>query len=114
VSFLAFFFIVVSLLSFVAAQLILKRAMEFSTTNGLRNSRFVSLAAVGTALMTVSFFLTLGLLQRFDLSYLYPFQGLSVIFITLMAAVVLKEKLSLRLTVGAVLITAGIVLVALS
>ena len=113
-SFLAFLLIVVSLLSFVAAQLILKRAMEFSATNGLRNSRFVSLAATGIALMTVSFFLTLGLLQRFDLSYLYPFQGLSVIFITLMAAVALKEKLNLRLTVGALLITTGIVLVSLS
>ena len=113
-SILAFFFIVVSLLSFVLAQLILKRAMEFSATNGLRNSRFVSLAATGIALMTVSFFLTLGLLQRFDLSYLYPFQGLSVIFITLMAAVALKEKLNLRLTVGALLITTGIVLVSLS
>ncbi len=113
-SFLAFFFIVVSLLSFVAAQLILKRAMEFSATNGLRNSRFVSLAAIGVALMTVSFFLNLGLLQRFDLSYLYPFQGLSVIFITLMAAIVLKEKVSLRLTIGAVLISAGIVLVSMS
>jgi uncharacterized membrane protein len=114
VSILAFLLIVVSLLSFVAAQLILKRAMEFSATNGLRNSRFVSLAATGIALMTVSFFLTLGLLQRFDLSYLYPFQGLSVIFITLMAAVALKEKLNLRLTVGALLITTGIVLVSLS
>jgi uncharacterized membrane protein len=114
VSFLAFFFIVVSLLSFVAAQLILKRAMEFSKTNGLRNSRFVSLAAIGVALMTVSFFLTLGLLQRFDLSYLYPFQGLSVIFITLMAAVVLKEKVSARLTIGTLLISAGIVLVSMS
>lgn len=113
-SILAFFLIVVSLLSFVVAQLILKRAMEVSATNGLRSSRFVSLAAVGVVLMTVSFFLTLGLLQRFDLSYLYPFQGLSVIFITLMAAVVLKERLSLRLTVGAVLISAGIVLVSMS
>ena len=113
-SILAFLLIVVSLLSFVAAQLILKRAMEFSLTNGLRNSRFVSLVAIGIALMTVSFFLTLGLLQRFDLSYLYPFQGLSVIFITLLAAVVLKEKLSARLTLGALLITAGIVLVSLS
>ena len=113
-SILALFFIVVSLLIFVAAQLILKRAMEFSKTNGLRNCRFVSLAAIGTALMTVSFFLTLGLLQRFDLSYLYPFQGLSVIFVALMAAVVLKEKLSLRLIVGAVLISAGIVLVSMS
>src|SRR5437867_33040 len=74
----------------------------------------LSRAAIGIALMTVSFFLTLGLLQRFDLSYLYPFQGLSVIFITLTAAVVLKEKLSLRLIVGAVLISAGIVLVSMS
>jgi uncharacterized membrane protein len=114
VSILAFFFIVVSLLSFVAAQLILKRAMALSATHGFRNSRFVSLAAIGIALMTVSFFLTLGLLQRFDLSYLYPFQGLSVIFITLMAAVVLKEKLNMRLAIGALLISVGIVLVAMS
>jgi uncharacterized membrane protein len=64
--------------------------------------------------MTISFFITLGLLQRFDLSYLYPFQGLSVIFITLLAAVVLKEKLNLRLTIGALLISAGLVLVSLS
>ena len=111
---LAFFFIVVSLLSFVAAQLILKRAMAFSAANGLRNPHFVSLVTIGVGLMTISFFLTLGLLQRFDLSYLYPFQGLSVIFITLLAAVALREKLSMRLTIGAVLITAGIVLVSMS
>ncbi len=113
-SFLAFFFIVVSLVTFVAAQLILKRAMEFSATRGMHNSYFVSRVAIGVALMTVSFFLTLGLLQRFDLSYLYPFQGLSVIFITILAAVVLREKLSARLAIGAILITAGIVLVSMS
>jgi uncharacterized membrane protein len=114
VSFLAFVLIVVSLLSFVVAQLVLKRAMEFSATSSMRNSRFILLISEGIALMTISFFLTLGLLQRFDLSYLYPFQGLSVIFITLTAAVVLKEKLNLRLTVGALLISAGIVLVSFS
>lgn len=113
-SFLAFFFIVVSLLSFVVAQLVLKRAMEFSTKSGLRHSRFIWLVTLGVLLMTISFFITLGLLQRFDLSYLYPFQGMSVIFITLMAAVVLKEKLNLRLTIGALLLSAGIVLVSLS
>ena len=113
-SFLAFFFIVVSLASFVAAQLILKRAMETTTSTGFRNAQFVSKVTGGVSLMTISFFLTLGLLQRFDLSYLYPFQGLSVIFITLMAAFVLKEKLSVRLTIGALLISAGIVLVSLS
>ena len=113
-SFLAFFFIVVSLLSFVVAQLILKRAMEATTTTGFRNAQFLSKIIGGVFLMTISFFLTLGLLQRFDLSYLYPFQGLSVIFITLTAAVVLKEKLNMRLTIGALLISAGIVLVSMS
>jgi uncharacterized membrane protein len=113
-SILAFFFIVVSLLSFVVAQLILKRAMEATTTTGFRNVRFLSKVTAGTILMTISFFLTLGLLQRFDLSYLYPFQGLSVIFITLTAAIVLKEKLNMRLAIGALLISVGIVLVSMS
>jgi len=114
VNFFAFFLIVVSLVSFVAAQLILKRTMEATATIGFRNAQFVWRVTAGIVLMTISFFLTLGLLQRFDLSYLYPFQGLSVIFITLMAAFVLKEKLSVRLTIGALLISAGIVLVSLS
>ena len=113
-SLLAFFFILASLLSFVVAQLVLKRAMESTRKSGFRNLRFVLRVAGGIVLMTISFFLTLGLLQPFDLSYLYPFQGLSVIFITVMAAVVLKEKLNLQLTIGALLISAGIVLVSLS
>ena len=106
--------ILISLSTFVAAQLFLKRAMESTTARGFRNSRFVSLLSAGIVLMTISFFLTLGLLQRFDLSYLYPFQGLSVIIISLMAAVTLKEKLTLPLTIGSLLISLGIVLVSLS
>jgi uncharacterized membrane protein len=113
-SLLAFFFIVVSLVSFVAAQLILKRAMQASRRTGFRNAQFAWKIASGTVLMTISFFLTLGLLQRFDLSYLYPFQGLSVILITLTAAVVLKERVNLRLAIGVLLISVGIVLVSLS
>jgi len=112
---LSLFFIVASLLSFVGAQLVLKRAMESTIQSiGLRSLRFISRMAAGIALMTISFFLTLGLLQRFDLSYLYPFQGLSVIIITILAAVILKEKLTAQLTIGGVLISAGIVLVSLS
>ena len=113
-TFLSFLFIVASLLSFVVAQLVLKRAMVSIAESGFRNLRFISSVAVGIFLMTISFFLTLGLLQRFDLSYLYPFQGLSVIIITLMAAVMLKERLTLQLTIGALLISGGIVLVSLS
>jgi uncharacterized membrane protein len=114
VTFLAFFLIVVSLLSFVVAQLVLKRAMEISRGTSLRNPQIIWLVTVGVVLMTISFFITLGLLQRFDLSYLYPFQGLSVIIMTVMAAVTLKEKVTLQLTIGTILIAAGIVLVSLS
>lgn len=108
------FLILISLGTFVAGQILLKHAMETTAGVGFRNFRFVSLLSGGVALMTVSFFLTLGLLQRFDLSYLYPFQGLSVIIISLLAAVILKEKLTFQLTLGALLISLGIVLVSLS
>ena len=78
------------------------------------NGRFSSLSSLGRAAMAVSFFLTLGLLQRFDLSYLDPFQGLSVIFVSLAAIVFLGEKLNLRLALGSLLIAVGLVLVSLS
>ena len=111
---LAFFFIVTSLVTFVAGQLFLKRAMESTATSAGTRARLIRLLGSGIFLMTISFFLTLGLLQRFDLSYLYPFQGLSVIIISFAAAIVLREKLTLQLTIGAALISIGIVLVSLS
>jgi uncharacterized membrane protein len=114
VNFLAFAFILTSLVTFVAGQLFLKRAMESTGAAGGRHPRFGALLAAGIFLMTISFFLTLGLLQRFDLSYLYPFQGLSVIIISFAAAIVLRERLTLQLTIGAALISIGIVLVSLS
>ena len=111
---LAFSFILTSLVTFVAGQLFLKRAMESTAQTDGTRARFVRLLGSGIFLMTISFFLTLGLLQHLDLSYLYPFQGLSVIIISVMAALVLKEKLTLRLALGALLITAGVILVSMS
>jgi uncharacterized membrane protein len=105
------FLIVIWLVTFVAGQLFFKRAMELLEAAGLRNRKTISILSAGIVSMTISFFLNLGLLQRFDLSYLYPFQGLSVIIITLAAAVLLHEKLTLRLTIGAILITVGVALV---
>jgi drug/metabolite transporter (DMT)-like permease len=113
VNFLALLLIVIALSCFVGGQLFLKHAMQ-PAGGRITRRRLVVLLAAGIFLMTISFFLTLGLLQRFDLSYLYPFQGLSTIIISLMAAVLLKEKLSLRLVLGTLLISAGIVLVSLS
>ncbi|MEY2519722.1 MAG: hypothetical protein QOF24_1481 [Verrucomicrobiota bacterium] len=110
--FLPFLFIVISLVAFVAGQLFLKRAMESQAS--LTRPRFIGCLVAGIGAMTISFFLTLGLLQRFDLSYLYPFQGLSVIIISVAGAIVLREKLTLQLLIGAGLISAGIVLVSMS
>ena len=110
----ALLLILTSLVTFVAGQLFLKHAMELSTARGFRNGKVISILSRGIFFMTISFFLTLGLLQRFDLSYLYPFQGLSVIIISGAAAIVLREKVTLNLAIGALLISAGIVLVSLS
>jgi len=110
----ALFLILVALFSFVAGQIFLKHAMELTGRHDSNRARIAGRLAAGIFLMTISFFLTLGLLQRFDLSYLYPFQGLSIVMISLTAAIVLKEKLTARLTIGAILITAGVVLVSMS
>ena len=65
----------------------------------------------GVATMTLGFFLWLGLMSQYDLSYLYPFEGLHYILIVLAAAVFLKEKASLSLWLGVALISAGVVIV---
>ncbi len=109
-----FVLIPVALLAFVSGQLFLKHAMESSAAKGFRDTQVIFFLSSGIFSMTIHFFVTLGLLGHLDLSYVYPFQGLSVIIISLAAAIVLREKLNLRLTIGALLITAGIVLVSLS
>ena len=101
-----------AMLAFVAGQLLFKHAMQTSHQGFDRH--FAKFFVPGVLSMTISFFLTMGLLQRFDLSWVYPFQGLSVIIISLLGGIVLKEKLSLQLILGALLISVGVVLVSLS
>lgn len=111
---LSLFLILVWLAAFVSGQLLFKRAMESSRAAGFRNRRTITTLGIGIVVMTISFLLNLGLLQRFDLSYVYPFQGSSIIIITLLAAVLLKERLTPRLILGTLLITGGVVLVSMS
>ena len=110
----SFAIVLIALTSAVAGQLVLKKAMEVSNVVGFRSRKFVRHLGAGIFLMTVQFFLNLGLLQKYDLSFIYPFQGLSVIIITFAAALLLREKLTLQLTMGSALISAGIVLVSMS
>ena len=100
--------------TFVAGQLWLKKAMELKQSHRLLVSHARRLLIFGILAMTVSFFIKVGLLTQFDLSYLYPLEGLSVIIITLAAAILLREKLTPRLVTGALLISAGVALVSTS
>ena len=111
---LALLLILTSIAGLVTGELLLKHAMHSTQWRGFRQRTFVLFLLGGLCAMSVYFFLTLGLLQRFELSYLYPFQGLSVIFISLAAAVLLREKLNPQLIIGSLLITAGVVLVSIS
>jgi uncharacterized membrane protein len=101
-----------AMVAFVTGQLLFKHAMQ-SSHQGF-DRRFAKFFVPGVASMSISFFLTMGLLQRFDLSWVYPFQGLSVIVISVLGGLVLKEKLTVPLVLGALLITIGVVLVSLS
>lgn len=98
----------------VAGQLLLKKAMARSTSSSFREPRVLVVFVAGIASLTISFFLTIALLQHFDLSFFYPIQGSTVLIVTIAAVVVLRERLSARLLIGSVLITAGIVVVSLS
>ena len=106
--------ILIWLATFVAGQLLFKRAMDLSSKVGFKNRRTIVTLSIGILVMTLSFCLNLGLLQRFDLSYLYPFQGSSIIIIAVLAAIILKEKLTPRLIIGTLLIAGGVALVSLS
>jgi undecaprenyl phosphate-alpha-L-ara4N flippase subunit ArnE len=106
--------VLIALLAFVAGQLLLKKAMDAANLGGFKSMQFLWPLAAGIFLLGAQFFLNLGLLQRYDLSFIYPFQGLSVIIISIAAAIVLREKLTTQLIAGSVLISAGIVLVSLT
>ena len=108
-----FVLIFAALFTFVSGQLLFKRAMETSHASGF-GKQFAKWFVPGICSMTVSFFLTLGLLQHLDLSYVFPFQGLSVIIISVAATFLLKEKLTWQVAIGALLISAGVVFVSLS
>ena len=112
---IALIIVLVALVAHTAGQIFLKKAMAPVEADAAFRSRAVMFPFVtGIALMTIQFFLNLGLLQRFDLSFIYPFQGLGVIIITLTAGITLQEKMSLQLVVGSLLISVGVALVSLT
>ena len=98
--------------SFVAGQLLLKPALDRGSTRPVPQR--VALGAAAIACMTFSFFFEVILLGYMDVSYLFPFQGLSVLCITVGAALLFKERLSAPLLIGSLLVAAGVILVGAS
>jgi drug/metabolite transporter (DMT)-like permease len=105
---------IVEISATVTGQLLLKRAMEASTRLGFGDRRVLPLFIAGVGSLTVSFFLTIALLEHFDLSFFYPIQGSTVVIITMAAVVILRERLTAQILIGSILISSGIVLVSLS
>ena len=111
----ALLFFAISMIAYVAGQIGIKRAMTASSDPNPANkqTRIVAFVA-GIAGMAVSFFISLALLQKFDLSYVYPFYGMSVIIVSAAALIFLKEKITLQLGIGIALIALGVTLVSVS
>lgn len=96
----------------LAGQLFFKHAMG-GLWERARARAWLALAG-GVAVMAASFFLWMGLLPQGALSQLYPFEAITRILLLGAAALFFREKITPRLCVGVVLISAGIFLVAVS
>ena len=93
----------------VAGQIALKRAMSGGDAPFSR--RMAVRLVPGVACLAVWFFLWLGLLERWDLSHVFPFEGLGPLLVVVAAWAFLGERVSLSAWLGVVLIAAGVALV---
>lgn len=93
----------------VAGQILFKHAVVQKTK--LAAVRVISAGILSKA---VEFFLWLGLLAKYQLSYIYPFDGLNRVILVLGASFFLKEKTSPRLWLGVLSISAGVALISAS
>ncbi len=109
---LAFLLIVLSEGCAIAGQIFFKLAMR-PAEEGTRGRGWPTLLA-GVVAMAFGFFIWVGLLGKYDLSFLYPFESVSRLALLIAAVVFLKEKIALRLWLGVLLISAGVTIVALS
>lgn len=107
--------IILSQIFMVGGQIFLKHALNkkeemADVSRWKKSAPFI----YGISLMTLWFFLWLELLSQVDLSYLYPFDALSPLFMAFGASIVLKEKMTPRLWYGILLIITGLMLVGAS
>ncbi len=98
----------------IVGELLLKRAMS---PNGDRDEQAPiawGWLSLGVACFTMWFFLWLGILSKWDISQVYPFDALNSAGIAIAARLVLNERLPARGWIGIALISVGIVMVSQS
>jgi len=98
---------VVCELALVAGQILLKRGMSATPIR-------VGALAGGIGFEAIWFFLWIYLLARWDLSRLFPFEGLNPVLIAIGAVIFLKERLPIKAWIGIAMISVGIALVSMS
>ncbi|PYQ53833.1 MAG: hypothetical protein DMF59_00725 [Acidobacteria bacterium] len=74
----------------------------------------VGALAGGIGFEAIWFFLWIYLLARWDLSRLFPFEGLNPVLIAIGAVIFLKERLPIKAWIGIAMISVGIALVSMS
>jgi len=99
-------------LCLVGGQIMLKRAMSATDNDARPWASFVPAMATGIFLLTVWFFLWLGLLRDWELTRVFPFEALSPLLLALGAWVFLRERISALAWFGIALIGVGVSLVA--
>ena len=107
---LLFFLVALSEGCAIAGQIFFKLAMGRAWSEPRAKASLLA----GVVAMAFGFFIWLGLLRKFELSFLYPFESVGRLVLLLAAIVFLKEKVSLQLWLGVLLISAGVAVVALS
>jgi uncharacterized membrane protein len=103
---------VLSQLCLVAGQIMLKHAMNTANLTPPPWKAVFLRFGMAIGLMTMWFFLWLGLLRDWDLSHVYPFEGLSPLLLVLGAWIFLNERVSARAWAGVALIGLGVAMVA--
>ena len=104
-TFLLFCLVLFSASCSVAGQILFKRAMSDDVSS--REPRRSHDLVAGVIAMTFGFVTWLALLQRFNVSYLYPFEGLDRVILALGAWLFLRERMTRDLWIGVILICSG-------
>jgi uncharacterized membrane protein len=97
----------------VGGHLFLKHGMNATNLKPPPWPVIIRNVAAALGLLTLWFLLWLGLLQSWDLSRLFPFEGLSPPLLVLGAWLFLKEHVPARAWLGIGLIGGGVALVAI-